>query len=117
MYLFNHLEKKINHKNEEYDIALNVQNYITSIKLTTIPLNKNESETVFYIHFFVGLFDMKRAKGLNSARNKHVLYNLPKTTRKTVNPLISAIENIEDSYEELSDTDLECQGIGKIIIA
>ena len=72
---------------------------------------------MFDIQFFVGSYYMKQANGLNSAGNKDVLYNLPKRICKTVNPLLSAIENIEVSYEETSDTDLECQGIGKIIIA
>ena len=59
---------------------------------------------------------MKHTKGLNSARMRHPLYNLPKRKTKILNPPLPQIEIIEDSYEVTSDNDLEGQGIEKIII-
>ena len=47
---------------------------------------------------------------------KNALDILPTTTPKILNLLLPALENIEDSYEEISDNDLEGQGIEKIII-
>ena len=44
-------------------------------------------------------------KDQNSDRMKDALYNLPKTKAKILNPPLPAIENIEDSYEEISDND------------
>ena len=59
---------------------------------------------------------MKDTKSLNSARMRDALYNLPKTKTKIFNPPFSEIEIIEDSHEEISDNDLEGQGIEEIII-
>ena len=59
---------------------------------------------------------MKHIKRLNSARMKDVLQNLPKTITKFLNPLLPEIENLEDSYEEISDNDLEDQGFEKTIV-
>ena len=48
---------------------------------------------------------------------KDALHNLPKTIAKFLYLLLPEIENIEDFYgEEISDNNLEGQGIGKIII-
>ena len=38
-----------------------------------------KKETVFDILNNIGFYDMKHTKGLNSARMKGALYNLPKT--------------------------------------
>ena len=43
------------------------------------------------------------------------LYKLPKATAKLRNPPLPAIENVEDSYEVISDDDLEGRGIEKPI--
>ena len=47
---------------------------------------------------------------------KDALYNLPKTIPKILKPFLPAIKNLEDSFEEKSDIDLEAHGIEKIII-
>ena len=79
-------------------------------------MNINEKETVFDIYNSVGFYDIKHTKGLNSTRIKGALYNLPKTIPNILNPPLPAIENIENSFEETADNDLEGQGIEKIII-
>ena len=79
-------------------------------------MNTSDKERVFDLLNKVGFYDMKHTKGLNSARMKDALYILPKTIPKILNPPLAEIENIEDSNEELSDNDLEGQGIEKIII-
>ena len=79
-------------------------------------MKKNEKQTVFGLLINVGFFDMKQTKGLNSAWMKNALDNLPETTPKILNLLLRALEIIEDSYEEISDNDLEGEGIEKIII-
>ena len=53
----------------------------------------------------VGFYNNIPKIGLKSARRKDALYNLPKVIR---NPLLSTIENV-------SDSDLEGQGLEKII--
>ena len=93
-------ENRIDNRNEEYDIFRNTQIYFINTNLTTSSLDNDEKETVIDILKNVGLFDMKHTKGLNSARIRDVLYNLPKTTTKILNPLLPAIENVEDSYEK-----------------
>ena len=75
-----------------------------------------ELETVFDILDNVGFFDMKHTKVLITTRLKVALYLLPKTITKILNHSSPAIEIIEISYEEISDIDLEGQGIEKIII-
>ena len=79
-------------------------------------MNTNEKKTVFDILNNVGFYDMKHKKGLNSARRKDALYNLPQTIPKIRNALLPASENKELSYEEISDDHLEGQGNGKKII-
>ena len=47
---------------------------------------------------------------------KDASYNQPKTLPKILNSPLPAIEYIEDSYEEISDNDLDGQGVEKTII-
>ena len=96
-------EDSINVKNEEYDLTPNIQKTFTNTKLTTKSLKNYEKGTVFDIPNNIGFYDIKHAKGF------------AKTILKTINPLLPAIENIEDSYEEISAYDWEGRGIGKII--
>ena len=110
-------EKRIMIKNEEYDITSNIQNSFTNTKLTTKSFSYIEKETVFDTLNIVGFYDMKHTKQLNSTRMKNASYNLPKTITKNLNPPLTEIENIKDSYEEeISDNDLGGQGIEKFII-
>ena len=60
-----------------------------------------------------GFYDVKHTKALNSARMKDVSYNLPKRIPEFLNPPLALIRNIKDSYEEISDNDLEGQGTEK----
>ena len=46
---------------------------------------------------------------------KDAFYILPKAITRIRNPPLPTIENIEDSYEEVSDDDLEGQGLTIII--
>ena len=63
----------------------------------------------------VGFYDMTDTKGLNLARMKDALHTLPKIITEIVNPS-GEIENLEDFCEEISDNDVEGQGVEKIII-
>ena len=75
-----------------------------------------KKETVYDILNDVRFYDLKHTKGLISARLKDALYNLPKLITNCLNPPLPAIEDIKDSFEEISDNDLQGQGIEKIII-
>ena len=65
---------------------------------------------IFNILKNVGYNDNIHKIGMNSARMKDALYNLPKEIVKIQNPTLPAIENIEDASD-----DLEGEGV-KIII-
>ena len=56
-------------------------------------MNSNEKETVFDIPDNVGFYDMKHTTGINSARMKDVLYNLPKTITEILSPPLPKIGN------------------------
>ena len=77
---------------------------------------KKKKQYLIYLINTVGFYDMKHTKGFDSARMKDALYDLPKTIATVLNPTLPEIGNIEDSFEEISDNDLEGQGIEKIII-
>ena len=93
-------------------MSLNIQNFFTNTKLTAKSLNNIEKETKCDILNNVVFYDMKHAKGLISARMKDALHNLPIAIAIILNPLSSEFENIEGSYEEISDL----EGQEKIII-
>ena len=109
-------EIRSNVKNEEYDVTPDIQKYFTNTKFTTKSLNRKEKETVFMILKKVGFYELKHIKALNSARKKDVLHKLPKTFTKILNPFLPEVENVEDSFEKISDNDLEGQGVDKNII-
>ena len=48
---------------------------------------------------------MKHTKGSDSAKMKDALYNIPKTIPKILKCPLPTLENIEHSYEEISDKD------------
>ena len=73
-------------------------------------MDDDDKLTVYDILKNTGFSSMRHRKGLNSARMRDALYDVPKTIDKIRNPPLPAIENVEDS------SDLECQGIEKIII-
>ena len=58
---------------------------------------------------------MIQYRGLNSARMKDVLYILPKAKAKIRNYPLPTIENIEGCCEEVSDDDLQGDGLEIII--
>ena len=78
-----------------------------------MSLNNNEKETVFDILYNFGFYDMKHTKGLNSAKTKDALHNLPKTITNSLILPLPEVEKIEDSLT--SDNDLDGQGIEKFI--
>ena len=47
----------------------------------------------------VGFYDNIPTKGLKSARMQDVIKVPPKVIQKNRNPLLPAIENVEESYE------------------
>ena len=79
-------------------------------------MDSNEKETVDYMLNIVVFFENIPTKGLKSARMEDVIKVLPNLTQKTRNPTLPTIENMENSYEEVSNDDLEGQGIEKIVI-
>ena len=107
-------EKRIIIKDGEYNISPVIQEKFTNAKLTTKTMNHEDKSTVYDILKNTGFCSMRHNKGLKSTRMKDAFYNLPKAIAKIRNPPLPAIENVEDSYEELSDN-LQGQGL-KIII-
>ena len=74
-------------------------------------MDDEDKSTIYDILKNTGFYSMTQNKGLNSARMKDAMYNLPKTIARVRNPFLPPIENIE----EVSDN-LEGQGIEKIFI-
>ena len=80
-------------------------------------MKNNEKKTIFVFFNDVRFFDLKHTtKGVNSAKIEDVLFNLPKTIPKILNIPSAATGNIEGSFEEISDNDLESERIEKIIL-
>ena len=73
-------------------------------------------KTVFDNLKSVPFYDLRQKKCINSAKLKDALFNLPKTIPKILNIPSAAIGNLEDSYEEISDNDLEGQRKEKLIL-
>ena len=99
---------RISIKDREYDISPDIQAYFTNTKLTTKFLDNFEKEIVFEILQNVGFYDNIPKIGFKAARMKDALNDLPKAIAKIRNPPLPSIENV-------SDSDLEGQGV-KIII-
>ena len=70
----------------EFDIHPNIQNYFTNTKLTTKNMDNEDKLTVYDILENPGFYSMKHTKGLNSARMKDALNNLPREIAKIRNP-------------------------------
>ena len=73
-------------------------------------MNNEDKLTVFNKLRNTCFYSMRHTKGLNSARMKAALYNLPKALDKTRNPPLPTIEDIEDTTY-----DLEGRGVKTII--
>ena len=71
-------------------------------------MNNEDKLTVYVILNNIGFYSMRNTKGLNSARMKDALNNLPKDIAKIRNPPLPAIDNESDN--------LEGEGVQKIII-
>ena len=95
---------------KEYNITPSMQNYFINTRFTTKSLNINEKETVYEIPKIDGFYNTRHNKGLNSARMKDALHNLPKAIAKNRNPPLPSIENVEDSGY------LQGEGVKKTII-
>ena len=62
-------------------------------------MNNEDKLTVYNILQNIGFYSMKHTKGLNSARMKDALNNLPREIAKIRNPHLPAIENEADNLE------------------
>ena len=100
-------ENRIKIEDKQYDIGPNFQTQFTDTNLTTKPMNDEDKSTVYVILQITGFHSMRRKKGLNSARMKDALYNNPKAIAKIRNSSLPAIQNVENSFEELFDDNLE----------
>ena len=101
-------ENRVSIKDQEYDIKPNIQAYFTNTKQTTKNVDNEEKSTVINILKSTCFYSLKHKKGLNSARMRDALWNLPKELAKFRNPPLPATENESD--------DLQGQRIEKIII-
>ena len=90
-------EISVSIKGKEFDIKPNIQNYFTNTKLTTKNMDKEDKLIVYDILKNIGFYSMKHTEGLNSARMRDALHNLPNQIAKIRNPPLPAIENVEDS--------------------
>ena len=100
-------ENRISIKDQEYDIKPNIQKYFTITKLTTKLMDNEDKLSVYDILKNTGFYSMKDTKGLNSARKKDALYNLPKEICRIRKPAVPTIENESDN--------LQGQGVKTII--
>ena len=94
-------------KDLEYDIKPNIQKHFTNTNLTTKNMDDEDKLTVYDILKNTGFYSIKQTKGLKSVRMKDAFYNLPKERAKIRNPPIPAIENIEDSSDNLQGEGLK----------
>ena len=92
-----------------FDIKPNIQKYFTNARLTTKIMDDEDKSILYDLLKNTGFYSIKFTKGLNSAGMKDALYNLPKGIAQIRNPLVSAIENVEDS------SDLEGRGVEIIV--
>ena len=92
-------ENRISNKTREYDIKPNIQKYFTNTKLTTKSMDDEDKSTAYDILKNIGFYSMRHTRGLNSARMKDALNNLPKEIAKIRNPALPAIENESDNLQ------------------
>ena len=83
----------------EYDIKPNIQNYFTNTNQTTKNMDDEDKLTIYDILKNIGFYSIKRTKGLNSARLKDALNNLPREIDKIRNPPLLEIENESDNLQ------------------
>ena len=88
-------ENRISTNDQEYDINPNIQKYFTNTKKTTKHMDNEDKLTVYNIPENIDFYSMRHTKGLNSARMKDALYNLPKEIDKIRNPPLPAIYNLQ----------------------
>ena len=86
-------ENRVSIKGKGFHIKPNIQNYFTSTKLTTKNMSDEDKSTVYDILENTSFYSMRHTKGLNSARRKDALDNLPNEIAKIRNPPLPAIEN------------------------
>ena len=86
-------DNRISIKDQEYDIKTNIQAYFNTTKQTTKNMDNEDKSTVFDKLKNTGFYSMRHTKGLNSARMKDALNNLPREIAKTRNLPLPAIEN------------------------
>ena len=73
---------------EDYDLTPDIQEYFTKTNLTTKPLKNEDKPTVYDILEKTGFYSITH-KGLNSARMKDTMNDLPKPIEKIRNPPLS----------------------------
>ena len=71
-------ENRFSNKDQEYDLKPNIEAYFTNTKQTTKNMDNEDKSTVYDILKNAGFYSMKHTKGLNSARMRDALHNLPK---------------------------------------
>ena len=84
---------------QEYDITPNIQSYFTTTNQTTKNMDDEDKLTIYDILKNKSFYSMRHTKGLNSARMKDVLKNLPKEIAEIRNPPLPAIENESNNLE------------------
>ena len=62
-------------------------------------MDDEDKLTIYDILRNTGFYSMKHIKGLNSARYKDAMYNLPRETNKIRNPPLPKIQNAEDNLQ------------------
>ena len=68
---------------QEYDITPAIQEYFTERNLTTKTLNIEDNSTVFDILEKTGYYSKTHNTGLNLARMKNALYEIPKNSKNS----------------------------------
>ena len=107
-------ENKISINDAEYNINHNIEAYFTNTKSMTRNMDNEDKLSIFNILENVGFHDNLNKNSLKSVGMKDALYNLPKAIARVRILLLPAIEEIDDSYKDLSDK-VEGEGV-KIII-
>ena len=92
-------ENRISINNQEYDIKPNIQNYFTNTNQTTKNMDDEDKLTIYDILKNIGFHSMRHTKGLNSARMKDALNNLPREIAKIRNPPLTEIENESNNLQ------------------
>ena len=75
-------EKRVEIKNNDFDINPSTQKVLKNRKLTIKSLDDNEKDKVYDMVDSVGFYDIIDTKGLKSARMQDVIKVLPKNIQK-----------------------------------